>query len=103
MCIQVLSIPSPSVCRAAPAFQAAARIIAIQDRNRHNRPPYAWNVCKLFLFCEVKGGSFKPNNETVESRYFAQERLPEPDEAKNSAAQISLCFAAYHPCMAAFV
>lgn len=74
----------------------ATRIIAIQDRNRHNRPPYAWNVCKVFLLCEVKGGSFKPNNETVESRYFAQDRLPELDEAKNSVEQINLCFAAYH-------
>lgn len=75
---------------------AATRIIAIQDRNRRNPPPYAYNVCKLFLLCEVKGGSFKPNIETLESRYFEQNRLPELDEAKNTAAQIDMCFAASH-------
>lgn len=73
---------------------AATRIIAIQDRNRHNPPPYAYNVCKLFVLCELKGGSFRPNIETVESRYFGQDNLPELDEAKNSAAQVNLCFAA---------
>lgn len=75
---------------------AATRIIAIQDRNRRNPPPYAYNVCKLFLLCEVKGGSFKPNIETLESRYFEQNKLPELDEAKNTAAQIDMCFAASH-------
>lgn len=75
---------------------AATRIIAIHDRNRHNPPPYAYNVCKLFVLCEVKSGSFKPNIETVESRYFGQDSLPELDEAKNSAAQIDMCFAACH-------
>lgn len=75
---------------------AATRIIAIQDRNRRNPPPYAYNVCKLFLLCEVKGGSFKPNIETLESRYFEQNRLPELDEAKNTAAQIDMCFVASH-------
>lgn len=75
---------------------AATRIIAIQDRNRRNPPPYAYNVCKLFLLCEAKGGSFKPNIETLESRYFERNRLPELDEAKNTAAQIDMCFAASH-------
>ena len=27
----------------------AIRIIAIQDRNLHNIPPYAYNVCKVFV------------------------------------------------------
>lgn len=74
----------------------ATRIIAIHDRNRHNPPPYAYNVCKLFVLCEVQGGSFKPNTETVESRYFEQGNLPELDEAKNTVGQVNLCFAACH-------
>ena len=27
----------------------ATRIIAVQDRNLHNLPPYAYNVCKVFV------------------------------------------------------
>ena len=48
----------------------AIRIIAIHDRNKHNQPPYAYNVCKVFVFCRIIGGCFKENIETVESRYF---------------------------------
>ncbi len=54
----------------------AVRIIAVQDRNRHNHPPYAYNVCKIFMLCELKGGQFVPNLETLESGYFGLEELP---------------------------
>lgn len=30
---------------------AALRLIAAQDRNRHNPPPYAYGVCKVFVLC----------------------------------------------------
>lgn len=45
----------------------AIRVIAIQDRNLHNIPPYAYNVCKVFVLCEIESGSFRPNIETDES------------------------------------
>ena len=47
----------------------AVRVIALHDRNLHNQPPYAYNVCKVFVLCEVKGGCFHPNIETVGSGY----------------------------------
>lgn len=34
----------------------AVKIIAVQDRNRHNKPVYAYNVCKIFVLCEKMGG-----------------------------------------------
>ena len=34
------------------------RIIAIQDRNKHNVPQYAYGIVKVFVLCEVLGGSF---------------------------------------------
>ena len=67
----------------------AVRIIALQDRNRHNQPPYAYNVCK------VLGGNFQPNIETVESRYFGLDELPVLAEEKNNKEQIEMCFSAY--------
>ena len=54
----------------------AVRIIALQDRNRHNQPSYAYNVCKVLVLCKVLGGNFQPNMETVESRYFGLDELP---------------------------
>ena len=51
-------------------------VIAIQDREKHNLPIYAYKVCKVFVLCSVKGGSFEKNIETVGSRYFGMDELP---------------------------
>ena len=70
------------------------RLIAVQDRNKHNTPPYAYNVCKVFVLCRVTGGAFRANSETVESRYFALHELPPLAQEKNSHEQIEMCFRA---------
>ena len=72
----------------------AVRVIALHDRNLHNQPPYAYNVCKVFVLCEVKGGCFHPNIETVGSSYFGLDELPPLSVDKNSYQQIEMCFAA---------
>lgn len=74
----------------------ATRIIAVQDRNIHNVPPYAYNVCKIFVLCEILSGYFQPNIETTESDYFRLEELPLLAEEKNNEEQIKMCFSAYH-------
>ncbi|WP_368114008.1 NUDIX hydrolase N-terminal domain-containing protein [Bacteroides sp. RTP21281st1_E4_RTP21281_210402] len=74
----------------------ATRIIAVQDRNMHNVPPYAYNVCKVFVLCEILSGYFQPNIETTESDYFRLEELPLLAEEKNNEEQIKMCFSAYH-------
>ena len=92
----------------------AVRIIALQDRNKHNQPPYAYNVCKVFVLrnkhnqppyaynvckvfvlCKVLGGNFQPNMETIDSRYFGLDELPVLAEEKNTKEQIEMCFSAY--------
>lgn len=73
----------------------ATRIIAVQDRNLHNLPPYAYNVCKVFVLCEAQGGNFQPNIETIESGYFSLDEIPPLAEEKNNKEQIEMCFAAY--------
>lgn len=73
----------------------AERLIAIQDRNRHNPPPYAYGVCKVFILCRVLGGCFQENHETQASAFFSATDLPPLAEEKNTAEQIRLCFEAY--------
>lgn len=74
----------------------ADRIIAVQDRAKHNLPVYAYGICKIFVLCSVQGGAFRANLETVESAYFAENDLPEPlSTDKNSREQIQMCFDAY--------
>ena len=74
----------------------ADRIIAIQDRDRHNLPAYAYGVCKIFVLCSVLGGEFERNIETTEFRYFNKAELPELATEKNTKEQIEMCFNAYY-------
>lgn len=71
------------------------KVIAIQNRNKHNFPKYAYEICKVFVICVVRGGSFRQNNETTESGYFSLNNLPVLDEDKNVYSQIKMCFDAY--------
>ena len=71
-------------------------VIAVQDREKHNLPVYAYKVCKVFVLCTVTGGAFEQNIETVESRYFGLDELPVLAEEKNNREQVEMCFEAYH-------
>ena len=71
------------------------RVIAVQDREKHNLPVYAYKICKIFMECTVIGGSFQINHETTDSRYFSLEELPPLAEEKCNAEQIRMCFQAY--------
>ena len=70
------------------------RVIAVQDREKHNKPRYIYRVCKIFLLCTAVGGSFTPNIETTESGWFSLEELPPLSEDKCTAEQIRMCFEA---------
>lgn len=72
----------------------AERIIAVQDRSKHNQPLYAYGVCKIFILCSVVGGNFEPNIETVGFDYFSEDALPELATEKNNMEQIKMCFEA---------
>ena len=73
----------------------ADKIIAVQDRSKHNLPLYAYGVCKIFVLCTATGGQFQPNAETTQSGYFAEDELPTLAAEKNNAEQIRLCSAAH--------
>lgn len=73
------------------------RVIALQDRNRHNTPVYAYGVCKVFVLCGLIGGEFRKNIETTEIGYFSLDELPERLAVeKTTREQIALCFQAFH-------
>ncbi|MDO4780672.1 MAG: NUDIX hydrolase [Bacteroides sp.] len=71
------------------------KLIALQDKKRHNRLAYAYNVTKAFVLCEALGGSFKENLETIGSGFFAIDELPENlNIGKTTKEQIEMCFEA---------
>ena len=72
------------------------KIIAVQDRNKHNKPIYAYGVCKIFVLCNVIGGKFIENIETTEIKYFSLDEIPNNlAEEKTNNEQIEMCFKAY--------
>ena len=74
----------------------ADKIIAVQDRAKHNLPLYPYGVCKIFVLCSVIGGEFQENIETTEFRYFSKDELPNLATEKNNEEQIKMCFKAYY-------
>ena len=73
----------------------ATRILAVQDRNKHNKPTYAYGVCKIFVQCNVISGDFTPNIETTEFKYFSLNDLPKNlAEEKSNKEQIEMCLKA---------
>ena len=74
----------------------AKKIISIQDRNKHNKPIYAYGVCKVFVLCDVIDGIFKENIETTETKYFSLNEIPNNLAVeKTNSEQIKMCFEAY--------
>lgn len=75
----------------------AVRLIALQDRNKHNVPTYAYGICKVFVLCEIVGGEFVENIETTGIAFFDFDDLPENlANEKTNKEQIRMCFAAYN-------
>ncbi len=73
------------------------KIISIQDRNKHNKPIYAYGICKIFVLCNTIGGSFKKNIETTETKYFSLDNLPNNLAiAKTTKEQIKMCFESFY-------
>lgn len=75
---------------------AAEKLIAVQDWRKHNRCNLPYGVIKIFVLCNVLGGSFEDNIETTEIKYFGKKELPENLAVeKTTEEQIQLCFEAY--------
>ncbi len=70
------------------------KVIAVQDRDRHNLPRYAYSITKIFFLCTATGGAFQANSETTESGWFAPDALPPLAGEKTTEEQIHMCFAA---------
>lgn len=76
----------------AGAEVSVRRLIAVQDRDLHNRPPYPFHIVKIFFLCELLGGSFAPNSETLSCGFFARDELPPLDLRRTSPDQVAMCF-----------
>jgi ADP-ribose pyrophosphatase YjhB (NUDIX family) len=93
----VLDSPSSAIereIREESGFEArATKILAIFDRNRHPHPPQAFHVWKVFIRCEITGGSARDSLETDAAAFFARDALPELSTTRVTENQLALMFA----------
>ncbi|NEW62245.1 NUDIX domain-containing protein [Granulicatella sp. zg-ZJ] len=71
------------------------KLVAVLDMAKHHQKKNIFSVYKLFFTCEVLGGEFISNSETLASRYFKLTELPELAESKTTVEEIEMCFDAY--------
>lgn len=71
------------------------RLIAVQDRAKHNSPLYPYGVCKMFFECSITGGEFKENSETTAVDFFTENSFPDLAIEKNNEEQLKMCFKAH--------
>jgi ADP-ribose pyrophosphatase YjhB (NUDIX family) len=68
------------------------RLIAVHDRDRHNEPPLAFGVYKLFFLCELldRKPVSAPDHEISEIGWFDPYAPPPLSRSRVSAGQLEL-------------
>ncbi len=68
------------------------RLLGVLDKKCHPHPPSPFHTYKIFMQCEITGGTLQPGMETSDARFFAKENLPELSTDRITASQINLIF-----------
>ena len=70
----------------------AVKILAVLDRDRHGAPPLPWAVYKLFIRCELRGGTAATSIETEAVGFFAEHEIPPLSTGRVTAGQVRRMF-----------
>jgi ADP-ribose pyrophosphatase YjhB (NUDIX family) len=70
----------------------ATKLLALYDRDRHGHPPIAHHVYKIFIRCEITGGSPRESIETSAVGFFREDELPDLSLARVMPAQVARMF-----------
>lgn len=69
------------------------KLLAVYDRSKHaHAPQFPFHVYKLFILCELVGGTATLSNETSAVDFFAEDSLPELSISRVTPAQIKRMF-----------
>jgi len=68
------------------------RLLAVMDKKRHPHPPHTHYVYKIFILCDLKGGSFNTAFDILDKGFFAKDNLPPLSEERTLKSQINLMF-----------
>ncbi|RMF79824.1 MAG: NUDIX domain-containing protein [Chloroflexi bacterium] len=90
---------SPSVAAARETFEESGfevrpvKLLAIYDRAKHDHPPHAFHIYKLFFLCDLIGGEAKHSDETDGVDFFSRDAIPPLSTGRVTSAQIAHFFA----------
>jgi ADP-ribose pyrophosphatase YjhB (NUDIX family) len=74
------------------------KLLAVFDKNKHGHPPAQHHTYKLFIHCELIGGSPSENIETDAVEFFDENEIPELSLSRVVPTQIARIFEYYrHP------
>jgi ADP-ribose pyrophosphatase YjhB (NUDIX family) len=70
----------------------AVKVLAVLDRELHDVPPLPWYVYKIFIGCELCGGSPRVELETDGVEFFAEDEIPPLSTGRVTRGQIARMF-----------
>jgi ADP-ribose pyrophosphatase YjhB (NUDIX family) len=70
----------------------ATKLLAVLDRSRHGHPTHLNHIFKIFLRCEVTGGSPTTSHEIVEVDWFGEGEIPDLSLTRVVPSQIARMF-----------
>jgi ADP-ribose pyrophosphatase YjhB (NUDIX family) len=74
----------------------AKKLLAVYDRDAQgHKPPYPFNIYKIFFLCDIISGSPTPSNETSDVAFFAENDIPELSIPRTLPKQIKKFFQYY--------
>jgi ADP-ribose pyrophosphatase YjhB (NUDIX family) len=72
------------------------KLLALLDMNAHPHPPQPFHYYKIFIQCEVVGGTASGGTETNAVQFFSEEQLPILSTGRNTESQIHMLFEFLH-------
>lgn len=70
----------------------AVKLLALYDRDKHEHPPHAFHIYKLFFLCELIDGQPTSSIETDGAAFFQEDALPALSLSRTLPEQISQMF-----------
>jgi ADP-ribose pyrophosphatase YjhB (NUDIX family) len=70
----------------------ATKLLALLDRNRHGHRPHVNDIYKIFVRCEIIGGSPTTSHEIRDVGFFAEDEIPELSLTRIVPSQIARMF-----------
>lgn len=68
------------------------RLLAVFDKKCHPHPSSPYHVYKMFILCDMVGGTLNAGMETSDARFFGGHELPELSVERNTESQVLTMF-----------